>query len=262
MSRLLSTTLRSQLSKRLATSAVKPSNALRASLPKIAATTSLRLFHNSSMQLNQAEATTLRQLLEGEKQILEKIPNDFQPEVSEVLSSLGFTLVSKPGNSTVELVKKDEKGQIIHVYFDVEEVSDFDVLEEGEIAEDAEPEGFDQSFSVVRVLVENQEKNQGLLFDLFLGNAEPSFVTEAVSFQSDVSKLIARINESNDFVDKFAYEGPKFGDLEEEIQVGFEQYLDANGVNPQLAEFIVSYSEFKEEQEYRGWLDSIITFLK
>ena len=58
---------------------------------------------------------------------------------------------------------KDEQGHIIHVYFDVEDVTDIPAEElelEGQELEE-EAESLDQIFSNVKVLIENPTKMKG-----------------------------------------------------------------------------------------------------
>ncbi|CAX40911.1 mitochondrial matrix acidic protein, putative [Candida dubliniensis CD36] len=267
MSRLLSTTLRSQLSKRLVASASRPPKTLLATLPKAITTTSLRSFHNTPIAFNQTTTTAesdLKQILDKELQVVEAIPNELDQSHVDFLESSGFKVVSKPGNANVELVKKDDQGQLIHVYFDVEDVTDIPAEElelEGQELEE-EAESLDQIFSNVKVLIENPTKNEGLFFSLMLQASESAFLVDYVNTQADVKKFISKIDNEGEFADKFNYQGPKFGLLDESLQVEFENYLVAKGIDEQLADFIIGYSDVKEETEYRTWLSSVNKFFK
>ena len=53
-----------------------------------------------------------------------------------------------------------------------------------------------------------------------------------------------------------SYTGPPFGNLDEDLQVLFEKYLDERGVNTTMALFVPEYIDFKEQREYLGWLTS------
>lgn len=55
------------------------------------------------------------------------------------------------------------------------------------------------------------------------------------------------------------YSGPPFGNLDEEVQVFLERYLDERGIDNGLASIIPDYIEFKEQKEYVGWLSSKLT---
>ena len=52
------------------------------------------------------------------------------------------------------------------------------------------------------------------------------------------------------------YEGPPFGNLDEDLQVLLERYLDERGINTALAVWVPEYIDFKEQREYLGWLSS------
>ena len=52
------------------------------------------------------------------------------------------------------------------------------------------------------------------------------------------------------------YAGPPFGNLDEELQVLLERYLDERGINTALALFLPDYVDFKEQREYLSWLSS------
>ena len=52
------------------------------------------------------------------------------------------------------------------------------------------------------------------------------------------------------------YAGPPFGNLDEELQALIDQYLADRGVNETLAEFVIDYIDYKEQQEYVKWLES------
>ena len=52
------------------------------------------------------------------------------------------------------------------------------------------------------------------------------------------------------------YTGPPFGNLDEDLQVLLERYLDERGVNTALALWIPEYIDWKEQKEYLTWLSS------
>ncbi|KAI5295108.1 hypothetical protein KEM52_002347 [Ascosphaera acerosa] len=58
------------------------------------------------------------------------------------------------------------------------------------------------------------------------------------------------------------YTGPPFGNLDEELQVLLERYLDERGINEGLATFIPDYMEFKEQREYVRWLKNLRGFVE
>ena len=50
------------------------------------------------------------------------------------------------------------------------------------------------------------------------------------------------------------YLGPPFVNLDEDLQVMLERYLDERGVNTALALFVPDYADLKEQREYVRWL--------
>ncbi len=52
------------------------------------------------------------------------------------------------------------------------------------------------------------------------------------------------------------YVGPNFGNLDEDLQVLMERYLDERGINTALALFVPDYIDYKEQKEYLRWLES------
>lgn len=57
------------------------------------------------------------------------------------------------------------------------------------------------------------------------------------------------------------YAGPPFGNLDEDLQVLLERYLDERGVNTALALFVPDYVDFKEQREYLSWLSNLKSFV-
>lgn len=52
------------------------------------------------------------------------------------------------------------------------------------------------------------------------------------------------------------YSGPPFGNLDEDLQMLLERYLDERGINTALALWVPEYIDFKEQREYLRWLSS------
>ncbi|KAI3406516.1 MAM33 [Candida oxycetoniae] len=269
MSKLVSAALRANLAKKLPSQAPKlRSDVLFRSssvLKPLMITVATRSFHQSPISYDQSAESGLNEVLQSESKLIETVPNTLDATYEKYLKEKGFELISKPGTANVELVKTDpETGNIIHVYFDIDEVTDIptedlEALESGDLEEEAD--SLDQILCNVKILIENQSKNTGLFLNLFLQNTESSFMIDFVNVQNDVAQFMKNINENNEFIDKFNYQGPKFGELDESLQTEFENYLVAKGVDNDLADFIVAYSDFKEENEYRLWVKAVSKFL-
>lgn len=53
------------------------------------------------------------------------------------------------------------------------------------------------------------------------------------------------------------YTGPPYAQLDDDLQVLFEKYLDERGINTTLALFVTEYIDYKEMREYLNWLKSM-----
>jgi complement component 1 Q subcomponent-binding protein len=54
------------------------------------------------------------------------------------------------------------------------------------------------------------------------------------------------------------YTGPPFNNLDEDLQILLEKYLEERGINTRLALFIPDYIDHKEQKEYIRWLNSTL----
>ena len=52
------------------------------------------------------------------------------------------------------------------------------------------------------------------------------------------------------------YTGPPFTNLDEDLQVLFEKFLDERGINTTMALWVPEYIDYKEQKEYINWLTS------
>lgn len=64
-----------------------------------------------------------------------------------------------------------------------------------------------------------------------------------------------------DYSRRSLYTGPPFGQLDEELQVLLERYLEERGIDTTMALFIPDYIDMKEQKEYIRWLDSKFCWL-
>ncbi|EHL00866.1 putative Mitochondrial acidic protein MAM33 [Glarea lozoyensis 74030] len=58
------------------------------------------------------------------------------------------------------------------------------------------------------------------------------------------------------------YSGPPFANLDEDLQVLMERYLDERGINTALAIFVPDYIDMKEQKEYLRWLENVKGFVE
>ncbi|KAH5429005.1 hypothetical protein HBI47_113200 [Parastagonospora nodorum] len=58
------------------------------------------------------------------------------------------------------------------------------------------------------------------------------------------------------------YTGPPFNNLDEDLQILLEKYLEERGINTRLALFIPDYIDHKEQKEYIRWLNNVRKFVE
>lgn len=55
------------------------------------------------------------------------------------------------------------------------------------------------------------------------------------------------------------YTGPPFGNLDEDLQILWDRYIEERGIDTALALWIPEYIDWKEQKEYLSWLSSEFT---
>lgn len=90
---------------------------------------------------------------------------------------------------------------------------------------------------------------------------EGMVVIDNVFYYTDAShaygKTADKVHERQDL-----YVGPPFSNLDEDLQVLLERYLDERGINAALALFVPDYIDMKEQKEYLRWLENVKGFVE
>ena len=63
-----------------------------------------------------------------------------------------------------------------------------------------------------------------------------------------------------DWARRLLYTGPPYGNLDQDLQLLFEKYLDERGINTALALWVPEYIDYKEQREYLNWLSGMLSF--
>jgi complement component 1 Q subcomponent-binding protein, mitochondrial len=125
-----------------------------------------------------------------------------------------------------------------------------------EAEEDAMPYSMEETpFSVT---IKKQGEQHALLFDCIAVN--DSLEIESVRYLPNITLANSRdANVAYDLSD--TYGGPVMATLEDELQEVFFEYLEARGIDENLATFINDYTLFKEQKEYIQWLKDVQNFV-
>lgn len=125
--------------------------------------------------------------------------------------------------------------------------------------ESAPPNEEDEPTFPVRVNVMIEKVGHGTL-QMETTAQDGEIVIDNVYYFKDAELADAKTAEL-DWKRRNLYEGPPFGNLDEDLQVLLERYLDERGVNTALALWVPEYIDFKEQREYLNWLSSVKSFV-
>lgn len=128
--------------------------------------------------------------------------------------------------------------------------------QEGEESEDGEQE---QSFPA-RLNVVVEKAGKGALAVECIAQDGMIVIDNAYYFANAahaMAKTPATIAERQDM-----YVGPPFGNLDEDLQILLERYLEERGINAALAIFVPDYIDMKEQKEYLRWLSNVKDFIE
>jgi len=276
------------------TSAWKSSTLIRQ--PRLAApfSTTFRAFEKQGV-VDEELVLKLESELNLEKEVTE--PEEVPQIVSEFLQNSSFKVNDKPGQEEVELIRKfgDETIRVVFTISDLNALSedglndgamDDNMLfnedepsvlrnstqsggaqsaagkDNGNIAAEEEDDVFDEedepSFPA-RVNVTIEKPNQGALQIEAIAQ-DGMMVIENIFYHKDANLATAQTADA-DWERRGVYAGPPFGNLDEDLQVLLERYLDERGINTSLALFIPDYIDYKEQKEYLSWLENVKNFV-
>lgn len=87
------------------------------------------------------------------------------------------------------------------------------------------------------------------------------FLIEDLAHYSEAELAVPRTAEAN-WKKQYLYSGPPFANLDEDLQVLLEKYLEERGINTRMALFIPDYIDHKEQREYIQWLNKLKKFVE
>lgn len=129
-----------------------------------------------------------------------------------------------------------------------------DSIEEGQ---EAEPE--ERSFAVRVNVVITKPKSGALHFETIA--QEGMIMIDNIFYYKDAS--LAEPKTAEKAHERISlYVGPQFSNLDEDLQVLMERYLDERGINATLALFVPDYIDMKEQKEYLRWLTGVQKFIE
>jgi hypothetical protein len=124
-----------------------------------------------------------------------------------------------------------------------------------ELEEDYEDEGQQQGFPA-HASIRIERPGKGALAIEATAQDGDFLIEDLYYFPS--ADLADPATAEKDWSRRTLYTGPPFNNLDEDLQILLEKYLEERGINTRLALFIPDYIDHKEQKEYIRWLNSTL----
>lgn len=144
--------------------------------------------------------------------------------------------------------------------FNVASEDSIAAADQAELPDDASPNDVDsdqQPGFPARLNVTVEKAGKGALM-IETTAQDGEIMIENVYYYSKPELADAQTAEQ-DWSKRNLYSGPPFGNLDQDLQLLLERYLDERGINTELALWVPEYIDFKEQREYLNWLSSKLT---
>lgn len=202
--------------------------------------------------------------------------NDPPPAIQEFLKNGPFTVTDVEGNDEVTLERKFGN-ETIRIVFSVSEMNNaedpeneaFDDQEEGAAASeteseadgaDGEGEGEEGASFPVRCNITIQKDGASSVLSLDAVTQDGIFIVDNMVLYPNV-ELATGNSAEYDWQRREKYMGPPFSNLDEDLQILMERFLEERGINTSLALFVPDYVDYKEGREYENWLRGLQNFI-
>ncbi|KAI7818493.1 mitochondrial glycoprotein, partial [Gamsiella multidivaricata] len=220
--------------------------------------------------------TVLDNEIKHEEEQSEEVPD----YITNYLKTSPFQITDKAGSDEVVLTRKfgNEDIKIVFSVSDINAADDEEDLElEEELEEDGQQQSTQQNLSAsgddeeeeegpfdsltfpVRCLITISKPNAGSISVDAIAQ-DGAFIVESISNVKDTALATASTAEA-DWEKRGLYSGPPFGELDEELQITFEKFLEERQIDEELANFVPGYVFHKDQVEYTNWLKELKGFV-
>ncbi|CCH60276.1 hypothetical protein TBLA_0C04800 [Henningerozyma blattae CBS 6284] len=242
-----------------------------------------RCFSYSAINFNhtsQKVGQILNSEIKVETELSDEQNNIENDSFNDYLNKFNFKVIESPKKNLAQIERSfDNDNETIKIFFDVAQVANLpydaqmmennnpntespSAMESNENNSEPLNDDFDSmadNFANVKVVVLKNKLDSAVSFELLMNLDEGSFFIDSVTPFDSIDDAL---NESAEVELKreLTYQGPPFSNLDSDLQDALEIYLENRGINEELATFIGSYSEFKENNEYISWLKQMEQF--
>ncbi|KAF9086256.1 Mitochondrial acidic protein mam33 [Mortierella sp. AD031] len=236
----------------------------------------VRAFSNSPLAWNKTDKGLIN-AIESEIKHEEEQGEEVPDYITEYLKSSPFQITNKIGSDEVTLTRKFGN-EDIKIVFSVSDINSADDEEELDLEDDLEDNGHQGKESLsasgddeeegddldsltfpVRCLITISKPGAGSISVDAIAQ-DGAFIVESISNIKD-SALAAASTAEADWEKRGLYSGPPFAELDENLQVEFEKYLEERQIDGDLANFVPNYVFHKDQVEYTHWLKDLKAFV-
>ncbi|KAK6156181.1 hypothetical protein DH2020_010429 [Rehmannia glutinosa] len=196
------------------------------------------LHHHHSFQ--QPRGRTLR------KSVSEVI-SLISPPGEEVPQGFPFKIEDHPGQQTI-MLSREYQGETISVEV---HMPDLVTGEDNDDNDNDDEEGEEKGNQSSIPLVVRISKKSG-----------PCLEFGCTAYPDEIAIENLSVKDPENSEDQIAYEGPDFGDLDENLQKAFHKYLEIRGIKPSTTNFLHGYMIDKGSREYITWLKNLQKFVQ
>ncbi|KAF9924371.1 Mitochondrial acidic protein mam33 [Linnemannia zychae] len=260
-----------------------PMLAMRTALPRVIVTPSfvaragsvsaVRAFSNSPLTWSKIDKNLIT-AIENEIKHEEEQGDEVPDYITEYMKSSPFEIINKVGSDEVIMTRKfnNEEIKIVFSVSDINMADDEDELDmeddledNGQGKESLSASGEDEEDDMesltfpVRCLITISKPNAGSI-SIDAVAQDGAFIVESISNIKDSTLATASTAEA-DWEKRGLYSGPPFAELDENLQVEFEKFLDERQIDNELANFVPNYVFYKDQVEYTHWLKDLKAFV-
>ncbi|KAI1313844.1 Mitochondrial acidic protein mam33 [Mortierella claussenii] len=253
-------------------------------MTRVGSVSAMRSFTNTPFAWSKTDKE-LTAVIESEIKHEEEQGEEVPDYITDYLKTSPFQIVDKPGTDEVVMTRKfgNEEIKIVFSVSDINSADDEDDMgldediEEDDqqqqqqqqqgnqslsaSGEDEEEEGDDldsMSFPVRCLITISKPTAGSISIDATIEDG--TFVVESIANIKDTALATASTAEA-DWEKRGLYNGPPFAELDEELQVKFEKYLEERQIDGDLANFVPNYIFHKDQIEYTNWLKDLKNFV-
>lgn len=148
-------------------------------------------------------------------------------------------------------LEKKSKNETVIISFDIRDEAD---MGDGTPPSDSSTEDNDEEGPVMKF---------GVHFEVSIMNSSgSSMIFGCIASQQLIIDGVRFVSANKDKMNKELYGGPKFDQLNENLQDSLYDYLHDRNIDENLCFFIIYHSRYKEEHENMNWLESVSSFIK